>query len=155
MTTLYLKKMENWTRRCDCELSQVRCTTLHDDITRIYKKCREIGFEIHEEVFLSFLSSSSSSIFLTIITFIFIFVKIIRNPFYKRCEEIRFKIHKFSSSLSSSSPVYQYIWQYIIIIIILTSLSMCPTDSFSFHQTDKQVWVILQIIWVIADWLIC
>ena len=30
---------------------QVRCTTLHDDITRIYKKCREIGFEIHEEVF--------------------------------------------------------------------------------------------------------
>merc|ERR1719264_1601263 len=28
----------------------VRCTTLHDDITRIYKKCREIGFEIHEEV---------------------------------------------------------------------------------------------------------
>merc|ERR1719460_831168 len=28
----------------------VRCTTLHDDITRIYKKCREIGYEIHEEV---------------------------------------------------------------------------------------------------------
>jgi len=27
-----------------------RCTQLNEDINRIYKKCREIGFEIHEEV---------------------------------------------------------------------------------------------------------
>jgi len=27
-----------------------RCTDIHEDITRMYKKCREIGFEIHEEI---------------------------------------------------------------------------------------------------------
>ena len=63
MTFFFRKfeKMENWTRRWNFEQSQVRCTTLHDDITRIYKKCREIGFEIHEEVFFVFILNSSSS----------------------------------------------------------------------------------------------
>jgi len=28
----------------------VRCSDIHEDITRMYKKCREIGFEIHEEI---------------------------------------------------------------------------------------------------------
>jgi len=27
-----------------------RCSDIHEDITRMYKKCREIGFEIHEEI---------------------------------------------------------------------------------------------------------